>query len=199
MNKNRFKVAFLGLIALLTVSVSYACYPGLDCPDDLPGDTKKTPSADDWQMEGRYQLKGGLVKDPTTGLMWMRCSFGQTWNGSSCQGKAAEVTWEQAMNITQHFDYSAYSDWEVPTLEELKTLVYCNNGQSVTVDGCAGDYTRPTIVQAVFPETPPSKFWSSSSSASNGGEMFIVDFYAGAYVSENKDSYNAIRLVRRGR
>jgi hypothetical protein len=28
----------------------------------------------------------GTVTDPTTGLTWMRCSMGQTWNGTTCTG-----------------------------------------------------------------------------------------------------------------
>lgn len=199
MSTNMFKV-FLGLLSLLTMPVSYACYPGLDCPEDLPGNAKKITSADEWQMEDRYLVKGGLVKDPTTGLMWMRCSFGQTWNGSTCQGKAAQLTWEQAGNIPNHFDYSGYSDWRIPTLDELKTLVYCSSGLSeLTENGtsrCTGDYTNPTIVQGAFPETPSSGFWSSSPSANIDGYAWIIYFYYGYGGHDSKDSNYLVRLVR---
>lgn len=38
----------------------------------------------------------GLVLDKQNGLMWMRCSLGQTWNGQTCTGTAKEYKWEQA-------------------------------------------------------------------------------------------------------
>ncbi len=202
MSRNRFKVVF-GLFLLLTTSVSYACYPGLDCPDDLPGNAKKITTPDEWQMEDRYLVKGGLVKDPTTGLVWMRCSFGQSWNGSTCKGKAAELSWTQAASIPSHFDYSGYSDWRVPTLEELKTLVYCSSGQSELTEngtsGCSGDYEHPTIVRGAFPETPSGGFWSSSPSANINGYAWIVYFYYGYGGHDSKDSNYLLRLVRNGK
>lgn len=199
MSRNMFKVVF-GLLSLLTAAVSYACYPGLDCPEDLPGNAKKITTPDEWQMEDRYLVKGGLVKDPTTGLIWMRCSFGQSWNGSTCKGKAAELSWTQATNVPRHFDYSGYSDWRIPTLEELKTLVYCSSGQSELTEngtsGCAGDYEHPTILTGAFPETPSRGFWSSSPSPNIEGYAWIVYFYYGYGGHDSKDSNYLLRLVR---
>lgn len=38
----------------------------------------------------------GTVTDPTTGLTWMRCSMGQTWDGTTCTGTASTYTWDQS-------------------------------------------------------------------------------------------------------
>ena len=35
----------------------------------------------------------GTVTHKTTGLMWMRCSLGQTWDGKTCKDMAAIYTW----------------------------------------------------------------------------------------------------------
>lgn len=85
------------------------------------------PPVKEWQTIDRYQVKGGLVKDTETKLMWMRCSLGQTWDGSTCTGKALEYTWAETMK-QNGFNYAGYSNWRVPKIEELKTLVYCSSG-----------------------------------------------------------------------
>lgn len=40
---------------------------------------------------GHYIDNGdGTVTDTRTGLTWMRCALGQTWDGSTCVGVAGE-------------------------------------------------------------------------------------------------------------
>lgn len=212
MNKNKFKI-FSGLFFLLTMSASHAkCYPGLDCDADLPGNKTSptaTPAAnngttaattDQWQMLDRYQVKGGLTKDPATGLMWMRCSIGQNWDGLTCQGKAVEINWDQAMNLPKNFEYLGYDDWRVATVEELKTLIYCSSGKTEMLDsemiGCSNNYVPPTIAQTAFPETPSTGAWSSSLNANNSGYVWVVNFSNGDDDYDSKSSSNAVRLVR---
>ena len=199
----------LGLCALLITSVSYAkCYPGLDCPSDLPDSKQESPKKnnEDWKMISHYQVKGGLVKDITTGLMWMRCSIGQKWNGASCEGKAVRVKWKQAMAIPKHFrSYAGYSDWRLPTIKELNTLVYCSNGKIIQYekDGynskeiCGKNYKQPTIEQSVFPNTA-SGYWSSSPYANNSNLAWGVYFDYGYVNYHYRNNTNSVRVVRSG-
>ncbi|MDO9106421.1 MAG: DUF1566 domain-containing protein [Methylovulum sp.] len=204
MKINGFNVA-LALSCLLMVTVSHAkCWKGIDCHEDLPSKESPAPAptstAEDWQMLDRYQVKGGLVKDPITGLMWMRCSFGQTWDGSTCSGETTQVTWEQAMNLPKRVEYAGYSDWRVPSYEELHGLVYCSSGEKETKDDgrwdCGGDYARPAIVQAVFPNTSRGSFWSSSPIANPSKYAWYVNFSFGYSNWYNKSNNNYVRLVR---
>lgn len=42
----------------------------------------------------RYVLHvDGTVTDTRTGLMWMRCCVGQTWDGATCRGEARKMDW----------------------------------------------------------------------------------------------------------
>jgi hypothetical protein len=209
MKKPAIKIIMTGLCFLLTISLAHAvCYPGLDCPDDLPKKDNSIPaprtSNQEWQLIDHYQVKDGLAKDITTGLIWMRCSIGQTWNGSNCTGNATKVKWEQAMGIPKNIDYAGYSDWRLPTKDELKSIVYCSSGQIKTnsegMTSCDGEYIKPTIAQAVFPNTSTSNwFWSASPVADNGGNYaWIVGFYGGNGDWYGKDSYGFVRLVRAG-
>jgi hypothetical protein len=167
----------------------------------------KCPQAaiDEWQTIDRYQVKDGLVKDTETGLMWMRCSLGQTWDGSTCTGEAKEYNWADAMK-QENTSHEGYSDWRVPTIQQLKSLVYCSSGQPKTWhsdvdpedDGCRGDYVKPTIKTDAFPNTPARWAWSSSPVASNSNGAWIVSFYFGYGSSEYRNVSYFVRLVRGG-
>jgi len=67
----------------------------------------------------------GTVTDPTTGLQWMRCSMGQTWDGvnSTCTGTASTYTFDQANALTGTVTFAGQSDWRVPTIQELQTIL----------------------------------------------------------------------------
>lgn len=57
----------------------------------------------------------GTVKDSETGLVWMRCSMGQTWNGTTCTGTATAFD----SNKIKAFQLNDGSDWRLPNEVEL--------------------------------------------------------------------------------
>ncbi len=71
----------------------------------------------------------GTVTDKRTSLMWMRCSLGQIWTGSTCSGSAKGYEWDNAKNLSTSF--AGYDDWRTPSIVELNTLVYCSNGKQL--------------------------------------------------------------------
>ncbi|MEN9597148.1 MAG: hypothetical protein RL236_1582, partial [Pseudomonadota bacterium] len=103
----------------------------------------------------RYHDNGdGTVTFKANGLMWQRCSVGQTWTGETCSGAATEMTWADAMKLTSNF--AGHNDWRLPTKDELMQLVFCSDGKSDT-DGSCTNYmtvTGPTINTTYFPNTP---------------------------------------------
>jgi hypothetical protein len=159
--------------------------------------------------QARYiDHKDGTVTDSVTGLMWMRCAIGQSWTGITCEGKAKEVPWEDAIKYSIKF--AGYYDWILPNIDELSTIVYCSNGKpdyfsngkNASVEtgdwGCYGkpgkDHFRPTIAQDVFPSCPSSLFWSSSR-----GDQFPsgIFFGYGSVSSSNSTDVTHIRMVRK--
>ena len=204
MEARYLKKVVIGLCVLLITSVSYAkCYPGLDCPNDLPGSHQETPrrsSSDNWQMISHYKVKGNLVKDITTGLIWMRCSVGQKWRGSTCEGKPIYVNWDKAMAIPKHLgSHAGYSDWRLPTIKELITLVYYSNGETVQLKvNCGKNYQSPTIEQSVFPLPISGSFWSASPDANNSSQAWLAGFNTGYMRNIYKNYRGYVRLVRTG-
>lgn len=95
----------------------------------------------------------GTVTDNKTGLIWKKCSEGQTYSLSGCSGGALTYTWKEALNQAQVTNNTGgflnYTDWRVPNINELR---------SIAEKQC----WEPTINLTIFPNTPSNWFWSSS-------------------------------------
>ncbi len=130
----------------------------------------------------------GTVTHQLTGLTWDRCSVGQTWGGVTCSGTATVMTWASALSaaVTANAgNHLGYSDWRLPSVRELGSIAEpCGWG--------------PSINQTLFPATPSSHFWSSTSSWSNAAHAWLVIFSDGGIVPTFKSNSHYARLVRGG-
>lgn len=137
-----------------------------------------------WSTAERFIFNGAEVTDTRTGLVWARCSVGQSWSGSACTGTASTFTHEGALAHAQ-----STSGWRLPNVKELAGLAD---------KGCGA----PAIDQVAFPDTPSSLYWSSSPSIGNSNNVWNVGFYDGTvynYVANYRHgNYLAVRLVRAG-
>lgn len=138
----------------------------------------------------RYLDDGdGTVTDTQTGLQWMRCDLGQTWNWGACTGEHQEFTFDGIVEATTALNrsggYAGYRDWRVPTLKELQSLVRPGS--------------RPAIDGAVFPGAPPGLHWSCPSPVGYAYYAWIVYFDPGYSNCAGRNDGHAVRLVRGGR
>ena len=126
----------------------------------------------------------GTVTDTVSGLMWAQCAEGLS--GSACTvGEAANFTWEEALIRARDSVLAGYTDWRLPNLKELFSMV-----EERCVD--------PAINLAVFPNTPASYFWSASPSADSSNFTWIVGFMNGGADYRSRYHYSQVRLVRSG-
>lgn len=77
--------------------------------------------------------KSGQWRDPATGLIWMRCSIGQSWTGSTCKGDPLEFkNWEDAQDYLDQMNknggFEGKNNWRVPKIKELITIRKCSTG-----------------------------------------------------------------------
>jgi hypothetical protein len=163
----------------------------------------------------------GTITDTETNLMWKRCSEGL--EGKNCEkGEVKRYEWDDAVKRFKNVDYAGYSDWRMPTIDELKTLLYCSKGvndvecHDGTDGNCNDGSEKPTINQQAFPNTQLDWYWSGSQNANHPDSAWIVDFSSGSStinlftvrrlhlvgVSISSSSYHsnvrAVRLVRGG-
>ncbi|MCX8521150.1 MAG: DUF1566 domain-containing protein, partial [Rhodoferax sp.] len=75
-----------------------------------------------WPTADRFNQNGAEVTDRRTGLVWARCSLGQSWNGSTCTGTASTHTHEQALAQAQTANVGGASGWRLPNVKELASL-----------------------------------------------------------------------------
>ncbi|WP_337842330.1 DUF1566 domain-containing protein [Rheinheimera sp.] len=141
--------------------------------------------------------RSGLVADPASALLWMRCSLGQSWDGTDCVGDATLVAqWQSALQTAENYEYQGLSGWRLPNAKELLSLVE---------HSC----WSPALNEIVFPSAYNGDYWTSSyaahyreSAGVNAGDGVVVDFVYGlekvAYRASGleQQSPSAVRLVR---
>lgn len=94
----------------------------------------------------------GTITDLKTGLMWQKCSQGQS-SGDCSVGSAEAFTWQQALQRAQTVNssggFAGHVDWRLPNIKELVTLV-------------ERQCMHPAINLTRFPNTPEAFYWSST-------------------------------------
>ena len=126
-----------------------------------------------------------LVTDSVTGLMWQGCAAGRT--GSTCPGPASTFTWQEALDYCRDLTWADFTDWYLPNLDELRSIVDENRSSAIidatAFGGIAGLYF----------------FWSSTSRDGDASRALHVDFNHYGHVDYNDKAMKcAVRCVRRG-
>ena len=122
----------------------------------------------------------GTVTHKKTGLTWQRCSVGQTWTGTTCEGMSSKFSHDQALTGISN-SFAGKDDWRIPRIDELSSIVEY------------GKYS-PAINIAIFPNTSPEQVWSSTAS----NRAWYVNFTHGNFTDDTKNQNYAVRLVRGG-
>ncbi|MGO2373182.1 MAG: DUF1566 domain-containing protein [Pseudoalteromonas prydzensis] len=127
----------------------------------------------------------GTVTDSATGLMWQRCSIGQTYNSENggCEGDIKKVDWGEALRAAKNNRLADYSDWQVPNIKELASIV---EHQCV----------KPSIKIDIFPNTQNVIYWTSTTEKTNVGFAWVYFFDTGSNELAKKNNFNYLRLVR---
>ena len=162
-----------GLEATVTVTVNRVCHPPLK--------TGQTTSYTDFD-DGYYQ-KGAdrsytrddakeVVIDNTTGLMWQ----------DDEDAKTVTKNWEDAKAYCQALTLGGYSDWRLPIIRELKTIV--DRGR------------HDPAIDPTFQNVVSSHYWSSTTYARETDHAWGGYFYYGSDHWHPKSNTGYVRCVR---
>ena len=125
-----------------------------------------------------YNTAGDEVTDTGTGLVWRRCSEGQSWSASTCAGTPATYTHEAALARA-----SSQTGWRLPNAKELASIADKSR-------------SNPAIDTVAFPVTPNNYFWTATPYVGSPADAWLVNFLNG-YVSNSYRSLTLhVRLVR---
>jgi hypothetical protein len=158
---------------------------------------------------GRYEIKGEVVADRKTHLTWQRA------RGCKMLGYA------DASKYCEDLTIGGYSDWRLPTISELKTLIVgCPKTTSAckVSDSCllgregAGCYSGATCQSCSFNKGPgedgfyrqrevwlggKASDWSSSGLSDRPGDRWQVDFTSGSVLYYPGANFGDVRCVRK--
>ena len=135
----------------------------------------------------RYNDNGdGTVTDNLTGLMWVK-DPSELYGPWGYPGSPNMMNWYDALNNCENLDYAGYSDWRLPNIRELESLI--NFGAYGNV-----------IDTYYFPNAQSSGYWSSTLCESYDYYVWLVYFYDGYRTNGGRDYYytNYVRPVRGG-
>ncbi len=168
------KVSLFTALAVLAIQSNYTsaqvCYSAV---------TQTTP-------DSRFVVNDdGTVSDSETGLMWQRCTFGQNYNNETdtCEGTSQQLNWGEALRGAENASYADYSDWHVPNVKELA---------SILEHRCV----QPSINESVFLATKLQNYWSSTSGKERTDLAWVYQFDKGINSLHAKESDVYLRLVR---
>lgn len=134
----------------------------------------------------RYSLVDGadpVVLDVVTGLSWQGCIAGMGGKGCS-MGTPVVSGWKDALSYCSNLEWGGYSDWRLPSVVELRSIV--DNGMA-----------SPSINGVVFIDTLTSQYWTSTTHYPAEDKIaWSVSFSTGGASSSQKSKSLNIRCVR---
>jgi hypothetical protein len=136
----------------------------------------------------------GTISDEQTGLMWEKKTAcqGATANDIHCVNN--EYEWTKSGNdpdgslftdflqkLNRGEGQKKYSDWRIPSIDELKTIVDC---------------TKTNCLDPVFGPTQASRYWSSTAYLDSPGFAWTVNFFNAQMNFRNSTNPLFARAVR---
>ena len=112
--------------------------------------------------------KEHTVRDVKSGITWLRCSVGQTWNmhEQTCLGEIVKLNQQEVMIAIEQASEQLGGSWRLPNLEELQGLV-CETCEP------------PKIKEKYFPNVSPEAYWTRKKNFLNKKMYWTVNFMTG--------------------
>lgn len=211
---------FLALMALVFLGLGLLVSCGDDVDDDSSDDDDDDSSDDDDDDGGDDDdddsgSDGEVWTDSNTGLMWHVPAL-------SAEDGNAEL-WQYSSAFCQNLDYAGYTDWRLPSIGELRSIIRgCpateTGGECLIDDGCLTvdcfeDYTLcdgcescegpsdgyywPEELTGLGCDNGGAWTWSSTEVPEDSTSAFLISFESGHITSCDKfDCTGMIRCVR---
>ena len=150
---------------------------------------------------GRFaKFDNGTVKDLQTGLTWMRCPLGESWDSTDkvCKGETSGMLWPSALSEVKAINesdahklhkFGGIEKWRLPNVKELVSLK-----EAACFYPAMNAQAFPWAIKYI-PGEIKTTVWSATPSA-NGSDVFIFDTNNGSTFATGATSTNyAVILV----
>jgi len=124
---------------------------------------------DDYGINEYVDNSDGTITDNSTGLMWA-----QKDNGEG-------LDWENALSFAENSEYADYSNWRLPNVKELQSIVDYSYSPSATDASKIGPAIDPlfncTPIVNEADNDDYGYYWTSTSASFRGGEPYYYAWY----------------------
>ncbi|MTH97852.1 DUF1566 domain-containing protein [Roseibium sp. RKSG952] len=123
---------------------------GIPCPESgqpFHGQDAQHPAHEPHYVDN----SDGTVTDTNTNLMWQKSP---DTNGDGVVNAADKMTYEQAVEATKKFELAGKTDWRLPTIKELYSLITFNGTDSFGPQNADGAVILPFIDARYFDYAP---------------------------------------------
>lgn len=132
-----------------------------------------------WGLNAFVDRGNGTVSDSMSSLQWQQVDDG------------VARTWESALDYCENLSLAGYTDWRLPDVKELESMVYLQSG----------GFTSRIDSARFTPRTDDSGlsfYWSSTTMPRSVRAALGVEFFNGSvdYGGFEKTSYKFVRCVR---
>jgi hypothetical protein len=113
------------------------------------------------------------------------------------------MNWKEAVQYAASLTLAGYSDWRLPTQDELlslsRSLGELDRGRALFL-GKEGAGRETETRRRYFPGTKTSEYWTSTEYPNNDTDAYYVDFSLGIYLGSSSYAYKTaqfgVRCVR---
>jgi hypothetical protein len=105
----------------------------------------------------------GTVTDEATGLMWMKVDSGELKAGKNKDGK---LNWQEALSWAEDLEYAGYSDWRLPNVKELQSIVDYTRSPDTTNSAAIDPVFQTTSFITESGQKDYPYYWSGTTHAS---------------------------------
>ena len=168
---------------------------------DTPYNSDATKNTDNTQRDDGYYQKGiksqyrkdqikDVVLDLITGLMWAddenTSTIKRPWITQTVydNGSYYNTHGETAINFCSNLTLGSYTDWRLPNIHELQSLIHFNKAQQGSIDDTF-EHINITL-----------PYWTISSTKIVTNRAWNVDFSIGKTSYSRKDKLGLVRCVR---
>lgn len=107
--------------------------------------------------------RDGTVTDSATGLTWMKVDSGALKAGTKKDGR---LNWSQALKWAENFEYANHSDWRIPNVKELQSIVDYTRSPDTTNSAAIDPVFEVTSFTAESGKKDYPNYWTGTTHAS---------------------------------